>query len=69
MFNSSLPYELAVLKSYVEPVLHTVPRSSIVHGEARRLLSMLRYIPIIPSELIPNNSVLREFIGGSCFEI
>ena len=67
MFNSSLPYELAVLKSYVEPVLHTVPRSSRVHGEARRLLSMLRYIPIIPSELIPNNSVLREFIGGSCF--
>lgn len=68
MFNSSLPYELAVLKSYVEPVLHTIPRNSKVHGEARRLLSMLRYIPIIPSENIPNNSVLREFIGGSCFE-
>ncbi len=68
MFNSSLPYELAVLKSYVEPVLHTVPRNSKVHGEARRLLSMLRFIPIIPSENIPNNSILREFTGGSCFE-
>ncbi|MBN1333909.1 MAG: nucleoside kinase, partial [Synergistales bacterium] len=68
MFNSSLPYELGVLKGYVEPILHTVPQNSPVYGEALRLLSMLRYIPIIPSENVPKNSILREFIGGSSFE-
>jgi len=68
MFNSSLPYELGVLKGYVEPILHTVPQSSPVYGEALRLLSMLRYIPIIPSENVPKNSILREFTGGSSFE-
>ncbi len=68
MFNSSLPYELGVLKGYVEPILHTVPQHSPVYGEALRLLSMLRYIPIIPSENVPKNSILREFIGGSSFE-
>lgn len=67
MFNSSLPYELAVLRPYAESVLHTVGEESPMYGEARRLLSMLRFIPVIPSENIPNNSIIREFIGGSCF--
>ncbi len=68
LFNSSLPYELAVLKGYAEPLLHTVAEGSSVYGEARRILSMLKFIPVIPSESVPNNSILREFIGGSCFE-
>ena len=69
MFNSSIPYELAVLKGYVEPVLHTVSEDSPVYGEARRLLGMLKFVPTIPSEAIPNNSIIREFIGGSCFNV
>lgn len=68
LFNSSLPYELAVLKGYAEPLLRTVAEGSGVYGEARRVLSMLKFIPVIPSESVPNNSILREFIGGSCFE-
>ena len=67
MFNSSLPYELAALRPYAEPVLHTVGEDSPMYGEARRLLSMLRFIPMFPSESIPNNSIIREFIGGSSF--
>lgn len=68
MFNSSLPYELSALRAYVDPILHTVPEGSPVYGDAQRLLSMLRFIPMIPSENIPNNSILREFIGGTCFD-
>lgn len=68
LFNSALPYELAVLKGYAEPLLRTVAEGSPVYGEARRLLSMLKFVPGIPSESVPNNSILREFIGGSCFE-
>ena len=69
MFNSSIPYELAVLKSYALPVLNRVPERSPVYGEARRLLGMLKFVPMIPSEAIPNNSIIREFIGGSCFDV
>lgn len=69
MYNTSLPYELAALRPYAEPVLHTVPEDSPVYGEARRLLSMLSFVPVLPSENIPNNSIIREFIGGSCFDV
>jgi len=68
LFNSALPYELAVLKGYAEPLLRAISEKSPVYGEARRLLSMLKYVPTVPSEFAPNNSILREFIGGSCFE-
>jgi uridine kinase len=68
MFNSSLPYELAVLRGYAQPLLQTVPESSSMHGEARRLLSMLKFVPPLPSENVPSNSILREFIGGGCYE-
>lgn len=68
MFNSSLPYELSALRAYVDPILHTVPEESSVYGEAQRLLSMIKFIPMIPSENIPNNSIIREFIGGTCFD-
>jgi uridine kinase len=69
IFNSSLPYELGVLKGYVEPILHTVHEESSVFGDAQRLLTMLKFVPSIQSEGIPNNSVIREFIGGSCLDV
>jgi uridine kinase len=68
MFNSSLPYELSALRAYADPILHTVPECSPVYGDAQRLLSMLRFIPMLPTENIPNNSIIREFIGGTCFD-
>jgi uridine kinase len=68
VFNSSLPYELAVIKNYVMPLLHSVPESSPVFCEVLRLQRMLKFIPSMSADNIPNNSVLREFIGGTCFE-
>lgn len=68
VFNSSLPYELAVLKSYIHPLLHSVHEKSPVFSEVLRLQRMLKFVPMMSAENIPNNSVLREFIGGTCFE-
>jgi uridine kinase len=68
LFNSSLVYEISVLKGYAEPLLRAVPECSKAYGEASRLLSMLSFAPVIPSENVPNLSILREFIGGGCFE-
>lgn len=68
IFNTALAYEVPVLKGYVEPLLRTVPEDSPVYGEAQRLLAMLRFVPVIPSDDVPNLSIIREFIGGSCFE-
>nr|MDA3845943.1 nucleoside kinase [Vallitaleaceae bacterium] len=67
MFNSALIYELAVLKQYAEPLLLNVPADSKVYIEAKRLVKFLDYFMTIPSEQIPTNSLIREFIGGSCF--
>lgn len=69
MFNSVLFYELAVLKSLVEPLLRRIEDSSPVYGEAQRLLGILRFVPVLSAHLVPNNSVLREFIGGSVVAI
>lgn len=69
MFNSALVYELSVLKGYAEPLLRRVREESPVFGEAQRLLDLLRYAPFLPAEDVPNNSILREFIGGSCFKV
>lgn len=67
MFNSSLIYELGVLKTFAEPHLADVDESHIEHPEAKRLIEFLSYfLPIDPKE-IPANSIIREFIGGSCF--
>ncbi|MDR1651518.1 MAG: nucleoside kinase [Synergistaceae bacterium] len=68
LFNSSLVYEISVLKGYVEPLLRAISEYSPAYGEASRLLSMLSFAPVIPSENVPNVSILREFIGGGCFE-
>lgn len=68
MFNSALVYELSVLKQYAEPLLFGVPRDSEEFLEANRLLKFLDYFLGISSEDIPKNSIVREFIGGSCFK-
>lgn len=69
MFNSALVYELSVLKQYAEPILFGVPRDSEEYMEAKRLLKFLDYFLGVSSERIPTNSILREFIGGSCFRV
>jgi len=68
LFNSSLIYEISVLKGYAEPLLRAVHEHSPAYAEALRLLSMLQFAPVIPSENVPNLSILREFIGGGCFD-
>ncbi len=68
MINSALIYELAVLKVYAEPLLFGIRRGEPEYGEAKRLLKFLDYFVGIPSENIPINSILREFVGGSCFQ-
>ena len=69
MFNSALLYELSVLKLYAEPLLFQIDKSEDEYYEAKRLLKFLDYFVVVPSEDIPNNSILREFVGGSCFEV
>ncbi len=69
-FNSALPYELAALKPYAEPLLFQVKRGDPSYHEARRLLKFLDYfIGIAEMGAIPNDSILREFIGGGCFRL
>ena len=68
MFNSSIVYELAVLKKYAMPLLEEIPETSREYSEARRLITLLKYFKDMKPDLIPNNSLLREFIGGSIFE-
>lgn len=69
MFNSALIYELAVLKIYAEPLLFGIGRDVPEFVEAKRLLKFLDYFVPIPADQIPNNSLVREFIGGSCFDV
>ena len=69
MFNSALLYELAVLKQYAEPLLFSVPKESPAYTEAKRLLKFLDYFLGAGSDDIPRNSILREFVGGSCFKV
>ncbi|MCT4598625.1 MAG: nucleoside kinase [Vallitalea sp.] len=67
MFNSALVYELAVLKQYAEPLLFSIPRDKPEYIEAKRLIKFLDYFLGVSSEKIPNNSLIREFVGGSYF--
>ncbi|MEE1315327.1 MAG: nucleoside kinase [Faecalimonas sp.] len=69
MFNSALIYELAVLKQYAEPVLFGIERDCEEYIEAKRLLKFLDYFVGVGSEQVPTNSLLKEFIGGGCFQI
>lgn len=69
MFNSALIYELAVLKQYAEPILFGIDRNCEEYVEAKRLLKFLDYFLGTPSDVVPKNSILKEFIGGSCFNV
>lgn len=69
MFNSALIYELCVLKQYAEPLLYSIPRTSPEYDEANRLIKFLNYFLGISTEKIPANSLVREFVGGGCFDL
>ena len=68
IINSALIYELGILKTYAEPLLFSVEEDDPMYSEAIRLINFLRNFLPIPSDYIPKDSVLREFIGGGCFE-
>ena len=69
IFNSALVYELCVLKKYAEPIIMEIDEDSKFYSERQRLIKFLSYfLPIEDESAIPNTSILREFIGGSCFE-
>ena len=68
IFNSSLVHELSVLRSYAEPLLLQVRPDTAEYREANRLLSFLQWFRETPSDAVPDNSILREFIGRSILE-
>lgn len=68
MFNSSLIYELSVLKKYAIPLLKVIDNTNPLYSEAKKLLAMLSYFEDIPDDEIPTHSLLREFIGGGIFK-
>ncbi len=69
MFNSALIYELSVLKQYVEPLLFGISTESPYYTEAKRMLKFMDYFLGVSSDSVPANSLLREFIGGGCFQL
>jgi uridine kinase len=69
MFNSAMAYELAVLKPYVEPLLFSIKPEEPEYQEAKRLLKFLDYFLTYSSDMIPIDSILREFVGGGCFRV
>lgn len=69
MFNSALIYELSVIKQYAEPLLFAVPRDCEEYYEAKRLLKFLDYFLGLEATNVPMNSILREFVGGGCFDL
>lgn len=69
MFNSVLIYELAVLKQYAEPLLFGIGKGEPEYYEAKRLLKFLEYFIGVSSDNLPKNSICREFVGGSCFNV
>jgi len=68
VLNTSLVYEVGVLKVFVEPLLYSVKSNSPAYNEARRLIDSLRVFFPIPSDYVTDESILREFIGKSAFE-
>lgn len=68
VINTSLVYELSVLKTYAEPLLFSVSENDENYDEALRLINLFRVILGMPSDAVPDDSIMREFIGGSCFE-
>ena len=68
IFNTSLIYELGVLKGIAKPILEEIPKEEPEYAEAQRLLNMLKYIRTIPAKAVPTNSLLKEFVGGGDFK-
>ncbi|MCQ2521140.1 MAG: nucleoside kinase [Lachnospiraceae bacterium] len=68
-FNSASIYELAALKQYAEPILFSIEPEDAEYDEAKRLLKFLDYFLGMPSDRLPNNSIVREFVGGSVFPV
>ena len=68
IFNTSLIYELGVLKGIAKPILQEITHDEPEYAEAQRLLAMLKYIRTIPDKLVPTNSLLKEFVGGGDFK-
>lgn len=68
LFNTSLAYELSILKTYAEPLLFSIKEDDPEYQTAQRLIELLKFVLPIPSESIPKTSILREFIGNSYFE-
>ena len=69
MFNSSVIYEIAALKKHIVPLLEEITDDKEEYSEARRLLSFLQYFEDIDDNLVPNNSLIREFLTGSIYEL
>lgn len=69
MFNSALIYEIAVLKQFAEPLLYSIEPGEPEYFEAVRLLKFLSYFLGVSTEDLPKNSIVREFVGGSCFKV
>lgn len=69
MFNSSLIYEICVLKKYAMPLLKEIDNTHPEYAEAKSLYGFLKYFEDIDDEFVPKNSLLREFIGGSVFDV
>lgn len=67
VFNSFMPYELPVMKKYAMPLLAAIDKDSPYYPDAERLMRMLKFFVDMPDEWVPNNSLMREFIGGSCY--
>ena len=69
IFNSSLVYEVPMMKTLVEPMLFSIPKDSDEWIEAKRMLKFLDFFLAYPSNAVPKNSILQEFLGGSCFDV
>lgn len=69
MFNSAMIYELSALKQFAEPLLFNIQEDEPEYDEAKRLLKFLEYFLGIDTEGLPKNSIIREFVGGSCFHV
>lgn len=69
IFNSSLVYEVPMMKTLVEPMLFSIPKDSEEWVEAKRMLKFLDFFLAYPSDMVPKNSILQEFLGGSCFDV
>ena len=69
VFNSALLFETAMLQAYITPLLFAIPRDSEEYVEAKRLLKFLNYFLPLPDDVVPKSSIIREFIGGGCYQV